>query len=90
MTTVNDVGVALADETRMMVLDVAASGASTPSEIAEITGYSRTTISHHLARLERAGLVERRRQGRERTVLVRVDRMRALFRIIDGFERSPE
>ena len=40
MTRMNDVGAALSDATRMMVLDVAGRGASTPTEIAAISGYA--------------------------------------------------
>jgi DNA-binding transcriptional ArsR family regulator len=87
-TLVNDVGAALADPTRMMVLTLAASGTSTPSEIAAITGCSRATVTHHLLCLERAGLVERRRSGRQRLVLVRHDRMRVLLSAIEGFGRA--
>jgi DNA-binding transcriptional ArsR family regulator len=88
MTMLNDVGAALADETRMLVLDVAARGASTPSEIAAVSGYAPSTVAHHLAKLERAGLVERRRRGRQHLVFVRHDRLRLLLGAIDAIERT--
>ena len=86
MTRMNDVGAALSDATRMMVLDVAWRGASTPTEIAAISGYAPSTVAHHLAKLERAGLIERRRRGRQRLVLVRHDRLRSLLSAIEAFD----
>jgi DNA-binding transcriptional ArsR family regulator len=90
MPLVNDIGAALSDETRLHVLQVAASGVSTPTAIAKATGYSPSTISFHLGRLERAGLVERRYRGRERLVMVRHDRLRMLLTAIEAFNQRPE
>jgi DNA-binding transcriptional ArsR family regulator len=66
VTAVDDVLVALADPTRRQILDaVAARGSVTASVLAEVFPVSRQAIVKHLAVLERAGLVEARRAGRE-------------------------
>jgi DNA-binding transcriptional ArsR family regulator len=66
VTAVDDVLVALADPMRRQILDaVAARGSVTASVLAEVFPVSRQAIVKHLAVLERAGLVEARRSGRE-------------------------
>ena len=41
-------------------------------DIADLFPYSRTTITHHLTVLERAGILKRRKQGRD--VFLRIDK----------------
>ena len=55
---------ALADPTRRAILARLARGESTVGELAEPFPVSRPAISKHLRVLERAGLVQRRRDGR--------------------------
>lgn len=55
---------ALADPTRRAILARLAHGEATVGELADPFEISRPAISKHLRVLERAGLVERTRQGR--------------------------
>jgi DNA-binding transcriptional ArsR family regulator len=55
---------ALADNTRREILAQLSTGGATVGELANPFGISRPAISKHLRVLERAGLVERMRDGR--------------------------
>jgi DNA-binding transcriptional ArsR family regulator len=55
---------ALADSTRRAILATLASGDATVGELASPFKISRPAISKHLRVLERAGLVQRERDGR--------------------------
>ncbi len=57
---------ALADPTRRRILEhLAADGPLTATELAPAYGMSRQAVVKHLGSLEAAGVVERRRVGRE-------------------------
>src|SRR5215475_11366955 len=57
----------MADPSRAAVLMELLDGrALPPSELAEVAGVSRSTISEHLAKLEQAGLLRVQRGGRNR------------------------
>ena len=57
---------ALADPTRRRVVDeLAAHGGATATQLAATLPVTRQAVAKHLATLERAGLVEPRRAGRE-------------------------
>jgi len=57
---------AIADPSRRQVLDlIVSNGAVSASWLAGRVPFSRQAVSKHLAVLERAGLISRRRQGRE-------------------------
>jgi DNA-binding transcriptional ArsR family regulator len=57
----------MADRTRAAILIELSDGrALPPSELAEVAGVSRSTISEHLAKLQRGGFVEVERGGRNR------------------------
>jgi DNA-binding transcriptional ArsR family regulator len=59
--------VLMADPSRAAVLVELSDGrALPPSELAEVAGVSRSTISEHLAKLERAGFLSVERSGRNR------------------------
>ena len=66
---------ALADVTRLAVVDLLALQDASPREIAERLGLGSNLLAHHLAVLERAGLVERRRSE--------ADRRRSYVRLVD-------
>jgi len=71
-----DVLAALADPTRWQVLDLlAARGEGTATTLAAEVPVSRPAVIKHLGVLDRAGLVERRRLGREVRYAVRPDRL---------------
>lgn len=57
--------VALADPTRRSILDVLSRGAARVTDVARPFEISLNSVSKHIRILERAGLVRRRREGRE-------------------------
>lgn len=66
---------AIAEPSRRRVLDLLVSGTeATASELAQLVPFTRQAVSKHLAVLEEAGLVSRRKQGRD--VLYRVETAR--------------
>lgn len=63
---------AVADPSRRRVLDIlVARGQATPTTLAAELPFTRQAVAKHLAVLERAGLVEGHRQGREVRYVVR-------------------
>jgi DNA-binding transcriptional ArsR family regulator len=67
---------AIADPSRRRVLDLLVShGAVSASWLAGRVPFSRQAVSKHLAVLEEAGLVSRRKQGREVLYQVEADRL---------------
>jgi DNA-binding transcriptional ArsR family regulator len=82
---------ALADPTRRAILTRLAEGDATVNELAEPFPMSLPAISRHLKVLERAGLIERGREGQARPSRLRaealdeaVDWMEARKRIWEG------
>jgi DNA-binding transcriptional ArsR family regulator len=68
----DDLWAAIADPSRRRVLDLLVQrGEASASSLAGQVPFSRQAVSKHLAALEEAGLIGRRKQGRE--VLYRVD-----------------
>lgn len=61
----DDVFVALADETRRAILARLSSGEARVTEVAAPFEISLNSVSKHIRILERAGLVARRRAGRD-------------------------
>lgn len=67
---------AVAEPSRRRVLDVLlAHGEATPTMLAAELPFTRQAVTKHLAVLDRAGLVEGRRQGREMRYAVRPERL---------------
>ena len=54
---------ALANETRLFILDRISRGECCVCDLAELTGLDQSTVSKHLARLSSVGLVEGERRG---------------------------
>jgi DNA-binding transcriptional ArsR family regulator len=72
---------ALADPTRWRVLSLLAErGEATATTLAGELPVSRVAVVKHLAVLDRAGLVESRRRGREVRYTVRPERLNATAR----------
>ena len=63
--TLNLTFLALSDPTRRVILDRLRRGAASVNELAEPFGVSQQAISKHLAYLERASLIEKRKEGRQ-------------------------
>src|SRR5262245_36240746 len=69
---------AVGDPSRRRVLDaVLAHGEATPTMLARELPLTRQAITKHLVVLDRAGLLERRRQGREVRYVVSAERLAA-------------
>ena len=67
---------AIADPSRRRVLDlVVSNGDSSASWLAGRVPFSRQAVAKHLVVLERAGLVSRRKRGREVVYQVQADRL---------------
>jgi DNA-binding transcriptional ArsR family regulator len=83
---------ALADPTRQRLVDlILASGGTTATALARDVPITRQGIAKHLAVLERAGLVETSRAGREVRFTVRRDRLdqatRHMAQVLDKWDR---
>jgi DNA-binding transcriptional ArsR family regulator len=82
---------AVADPTRRRLLDVLlATGEATATTIAAELPVTRQAVAKHLAVLDRAGLVEGHRQGREVIYAVRPERLddatRAMARVAEEWD----
>lgn len=78
---VDELWAAVADPTRRRLLDaLLAHGEATATTLAGELPVTRQAVAKHLAVLERAGLVEGRRQGREVRYAVRPERLDAATR----------
>jgi len=76
---------AIADPSRRRVLDLLVSnGDVSASWLAGHVPFSRQAVSKHLAVLEQAGLVSRRKQGREVLYQVEADRLDQATRAMAG------
>jgi ArsR family transcriptional regulator, cadmium/lead-responsive transcriptional repressor len=76
---------AIGDPSRRQVLDLlVAEGAVSASWLAGRVPFSRQAVSKHLAVLERAGLISRRKQGREVVYQVQADRLDQAARAMAG------
>jgi len=83
---------AIADPSRRRVLDlVVSNGEVSASWLAGRVPFSRQAVSKHLVVLERAGLISRRRQGREVVYQVQADRLdqaaRAMADLVAQWDR---
>jgi ArsR family transcriptional regulator, cadmium/lead-responsive transcriptional repressor len=76
---------AVAEPSRRRVLDVLlARGEATSTALAAELPLTRQAVAKHLAVLDRAGLVEGRRQGREVRYVVQPDRLAAAVQAMAG------
>ena len=83
---------AIGDPSRRQVLDLLVSGGeASASGLAGQVPFSRQAVAKHLAVLERAGLVARRKRGREVVYLVQPGRLdqatRAMSEVAAGWDR---
>lgn len=77
---------ALADQTRRDILSRAMAGEEGVAELASHYPMSFAAVQKHIAVLERAGLVSKRRVGRRLVVSTRLEQVRAAQRLLDQFE----
>jgi DNA-binding transcriptional ArsR family regulator len=74
---------AVAEPSRLRLLDLLlAKGNATPTVLAEELPFSRQAVSKHLAVLDRVGLVEAHREGREVRYAIDPDQLAAAARVM--------
>ncbi len=77
---------ALANATRRDILGRALTGTQSVSALARRYDMSLTAVQKHVAMLERAGLVSRRRHGREQLVRTDMDAVHDARRLLEELE----
>jgi DNA-binding transcriptional ArsR family regulator len=77
---------AIADPTRRAIIERLARGPARISDVAAPFPMSLTGFCKHVRVLERAGLVRRKRQGRENTLELRAEPLRELARWVLKYE----
>ena len=68
---------ALADENRLTIALSLADGAKTNTQLQEATGLSQALVSHHVAALRKAGLVDSTPRGRSNLVSICCEQLAA-------------
>ncbi len=77
---------ALADDTRQEIMRLCCCKWLNVSEIVEVVGVSQPTVSHHLAILREAGLVETREEGKHTYYTLNQDHLALCCdRLVDTF-----
>lgn len=79
---------ALADSTRRRILELLRAGDMTAGELAEHFDMSKPSLSHHLATLKAAGLVESERHGQNIVYSLNTTVMQDLIGWFMGFASS--
>ncbi|HKS56236.1 MAG TPA: metalloregulator ArsR/SmtB family transcription factor [Steroidobacteraceae bacterium] len=87
MDQLNVTFLALSDPTRRVILGRLRRGAATVNELAEPFGVSQQAISKHLAYLERASLIEKRKEGREQFCSLRAEPLRQASEWMDEYRQ---
>lgn len=82
-----DVYLAIADPTRRRLLDLLGAGERPVNQLAAPFRMSRPAISQHLRILRRVGLVDVKKDGRERRYRVRGERLREVFDWVAHYEK---
>lgn len=80
---------ALADATRLRLLEILCGGEATVNDLADQLDLPQPRISSHLALLRRVGLATVQTQGRQRTYQVDRPRLQTLFASLQAFLPSP-
>jgi DNA-binding transcriptional ArsR family regulator len=82
-----DVYLAIADPTRRRLLDLLGAGERPVNALAAPFRMSRPAISQHLRILRRVGLVDVKKDGRERRYRVRGEQLREVFDWVAHYEK---
>jgi DNA-binding transcriptional ArsR family regulator len=85
--TLNLTFLALSDPTRRVILERLRKGAATVNELAEPFGVSQQAISKHLAYLERASLIEKRKEGRQQFCSLRAAPLKGAYEWMAGYQQ---
>jgi DNA-binding transcriptional ArsR family regulator len=78
---------ALADPTRRAIVRQVLVGEHSVSDLARAYPISVTAVQKHVVVLERAGLVTKRKQGREQRVVAQPAALRRAQRLLDAYEQ---
>lgn len=78
---------ALSHPTRRAIIDQLASGPATFSAIAQRFDTALNAVTKHLSLLQRAGLIERKKQGRQVYISLRGEPLAEVARWVHGYER---
>jgi len=78
---------AAADPTRRTILRRLAGGPASVSELARPFRMSQQAVSKHLALLERARLIEKRRRGRMHICVLRPEPLKELAEWVEGYRQ---
>jgi|SRR5947207_14296412 DNA-binding transcriptional ArsR family regulator len=87
MDHLSDVLTAISHPTRRAIIGQLANGPARFSDIAEPFDIALNAVTKHLKLLERAGLIERRRQGREVFISFRGGPLRDVAGWVNEYER---
>lgn len=87
MTQLSDVLAAISHPTRRAIIDRLAKGPAGFLEIAKPFDTALNAVTKHLKLLERAGLIERKRQGREVIISLRGEPLREVAGWVHHYER---
>lgn len=80
---------AVADGTRQRIMSLCCCRWCTVGELTKRLGLTQPTVSHHLGVLRRAGLVQRRRQGRQTLYTLDQERVAVCCgRLVERFARG--
>ncbi len=78
---------ALSDPTRRLIVDRLTRGPATVNELAAPFSISQQAVSKHLAYLERARLIEKRREGRQHICALTPDAIREVAQWAEKYRR---
>jgi DNA-binding transcriptional ArsR family regulator len=85
--TLNVTFLALSDPTRRLILGRLRKGTASVNELAEPFGVSQQAISKHLAYLERARLIEKRKEGRQQFCSLRAAPLKGAYDWMGGYRQ---
>jgi DNA-binding transcriptional ArsR family regulator len=87
MDHLTDVLTAISHPTRRAIIGQLANGPARFSDVAKPIDTALNAVTKHLKLLERAGLIERRKQGREVFISFRGEPLRAVAQWVNDYER---
>ena len=87
MTQLTDVLTAISHPSRRAIIGQLAQGPARFLDVAESFDTALNAVTKHLKILERAGLIERRKQGREVLISLRGEPLRAVAGWVHEYER---
>ena len=87
MDHLSDVLTALSHPTRRAIIGQLANGPARFLDIAKPIDTALNAVTKHLKLLERAGLIERKKQGREVIISFRGERLRDVAVWVNGYEQ---